>query len=87
MLQQNMKNKETRIHPTHKPIALYEWIFKTYCDPGFKILDTHGGSMSSVIAADRAGLKMVCCEKDPEYFAAAVERFTQYKSQLTIQFQ
>ena len=80
-----------KIHPTQKPIAFYEWVFNKHAKKALKngtgkILDTHGGSMSSVIAADRAGLKMVCCEKDQEYFAAAVQRFTQYKSQLTIQF-
>ena len=49
-----------------------------------KILDTHGGSMSSVISADKAGLEMVCCELDKEYFDKAVERFQRYKSQLTL---
>ena len=86
MLQQDMKNKEERIHPTHKPIALYSWIFKNYAEQGMKILDTHGGSMSSVISADKAGLEMVCCELDKEYFDKAVERFKRYKSQEVMQF-
>jgi site-specific DNA-methyltransferase (adenine-specific) len=69
------------IHPTQKPVALYDWIFKNYAEQGFKILDTHGGSMSSVISADKAGLEMVCCELDKEYFDKAVDRFQKYKSQ------
>ena len=47
MLQGNMKNKETRIHPTQKPVALYAWIFQHYAKPGDRILDTHLGSGSS----------------------------------------
>lgn len=73
-------------HPTEKPVALYDWIFKNYAEAGMKILDTHGGSMSSVISADKAGLDMVCCEKDQDYFEKAVERFRAYKSQSTLQF-
>jgi len=44
-----------------------------------------GGSMSSVISADKAGLEMVCCELDKEYFDKAVDRFNKYKSQLTME--
>ena len=49
MLQGDMKNKETRIHPTQKPVALYNWIYANYAKPGQRILDTHGGSFSSAI--------------------------------------
>ncbi len=72
---------DMKIHPTQKPIKLYDWIFKNYAKPDFKILDTHGGSMSSVISADKAGLEMVCCELDKEYFDKAVDRFKKYKAQ------
>ena len=50
MLQGNMKQKETRIHPTQKPIALYEWLLNHYAKQGDLILDTHVGSASSLIA-------------------------------------
>jgi len=73
-----------RIHPTQKPVALYDWIFKTYAKEGFKILDTHLGSGSSRIAADRAGLEFVGCELDKDYFDAAEKRFQDYKSQLKL---
>ena len=44
MLQENMKNKDIRIHPTQKPVALYRWILQNYAKPGDKIIDTHSGS-------------------------------------------
>jgi len=81
MLQQNMKDKEIRIHPTQKPVALYRWILKNYAAAGDKILDTHGGSMSIAIACDMEGFDLDVCEIDKEYFDAAVKRFNTYKSQ------
>jgi len=84
MLQQNMKYKEERIHPTQKPIALYSWIFHNYANPGDKILDTHLGSGSSRIAAHKAGLDFVGCEIDPDYYQAQERRFKDYVSQLRL---
>ncbi len=78
MLQQDMKNKETRIHPTQKPIALYDWIFRNYAKPGDTILDTHMGSQSSRISAYKAGLDYTGCELDPEYFRDGNERFRNF---------
>jgi site-specific DNA-methyltransferase (adenine-specific) len=87
MIQYNMKNKEQRFHPTQKPIALYKWILQHYAKPEFKILDTHLGSASSLIAADIFGIsEFVGTEIDKEYFDAAIERYNIHKSQLTIQF-
>ena len=81
LLQGNMKNKETRIHPTQKPVALYAWIFQRYAKPGFKILDTHLGSGSSRIAAYDAGLDFVGCELDKVYFELEEERFARHAAQ------
>lgn len=81
MLQQNMKEKEIRIHPTQKPVALYAWIFARYAKPGYKILDTHLGSGSSRIAAYDAGLDFVGYEIDPVFFAAQEERFAAHAAQ------
>ena len=64
-----------RIHPTQKPIALYDWIFKKFTRGGQKILDTHLGSGSSRIAAYHAGLDFYGCEQDKEYFDKMNERF------------
>lgn len=74
MLQENMANKETRIHPTQKPIKLYEWLLTNYAKPGQRILDTHLGSMSSVIACLNMGFEIVGCELDADYFKSGVER-------------
>jgi len=84
MLQQNMKNKEIRIHPTQKPVALYDWIFKNYAKPTDKILDTHLGSGSSRIAAYKSGLSFVGIELDKDYFKAQEKRFNTFKSQLRL---
>lgn len=77
MLQQNMSNKEQRIHPTQKPIALYQWLLKNYAKPGDKILDTHLGSGSSRIAAYKMGFDFWGYEIDKDYFEAQEKRFKQ----------
>ena len=81
---QSSTKEETRIHPTQKPIALYEWLIKEFANEGDLILDTHLGSGSSRIAAHKAGLSFVGCELDKEYFDAQEKRFKDYVSQLTI---
>lgn len=65
----------TRIHPTQKPVKLYQWLLKTYAKPGQRILDTHLGSGSSAIAAHYFGCDFVGCEIDKDYYDAAVNRF------------
>jgi site-specific DNA-methyltransferase (adenine-specific) len=88
MLQENMKDKETRIHPTQKPIQLYKWLLKNYAKPEFKIIDTHLGSMSSVIAAYDFGVsEFIGAELDPDYFAAGVKRFKTHQLQQTFNFE
>ena len=81
MLQQNMKDKEIRIHPTQKPKDLYRWILKNYAKPNDFILDTHGGSMSISIACDMEGFDLDVCEIDTEYFINGQKRYEQYKQQ------
>lgn len=81
MIQGDMKNKETRIHPTQKPIKLYEWLLTNYAKQGDKILDTHGGSMSSVIACLNLGFEVVCTELDSDYFQAGIKRVEQSQKQ------
>lgn len=77
-------DKDGRIHPTQKPVALYRWIFQRYAKPGDKILDTHLGSGSSRIAAYDAGLDFVGYEIDKEYFDKQEERFAQHTAQLSL---
>ena len=81
MLQQNMKNKEIRIHPTQKPIKLYEWLLMNYAKEGDKILDTHLGSGSIAIACHNLGFDLTACELDKEYYDAAIKRIEQHKRQ------
>lgn len=75
MLQGDMKEKEKRIHPTQKPVALYEWILRRYAKSGDKILDTHAGSGSSRIACEKLGFDYVGFEIDKVYFDLQEERF------------
>jgi site-specific DNA-methyltransferase (adenine-specific) len=84
MLQGDMKNKEARIHPTQKPVKLYEWLLTNYAKPGQRILDTHLGSGSSAIAAHYFGVDFVGCELDTDYYNAAKKRFEQATVQLAM---
>jgi len=78
-------NMNNRIHPTQKPIKLYEWIYNNYAKKEFKIIDTHGGSFSSLIAAHKFGLKeFVICEIDKDYFKAGKKRYELFVSQLNM---
>jgi site-specific DNA-methyltransferase (adenine-specific) len=81
MIQQDMRNKETRIHPTQKPVALYKWILDKYAKPNDKILDTHGGSMSIAIACHDYGFDLDLCELDKEYFDKGVQRVKNHVAQ------
>lgn len=74
----------TRIHPTQKPVALYDWTFKNYAKPDDTMLDTHLGSGSSRIAADKHNLPFTGIELDPDYFRDHCKRFDNYTSQLTL---
>ena len=84
MLQGDMKNKEERIHPTQKPVALYKWILDKYAKEGDKILDTHLGSMSIAIACHDYGFELTGCELDKEYFDKGVQRVKNHVSQLKL---
>lgn len=75
MLQGNMKNKQNRIHPTEKPIALYKWLLTNYAKQCQTILDTHGGSFSHAIAAYDLGFDLDIIELDPDYYRDGKARF------------
>ena len=79
-----MKNKETRIHPTQKPIELYRWILKNYAKDGDNIIDTHGGSGSICLACHDMKYDLDWCELDKEYYESAKERFEKHTDQLTL---
>lgn len=77
-------DKDGRIHPTQKPVTLYDWIFKNYTNLGDKILDTHLGSGSSRIAAYKARLDFVGFEIDKYYFEEQEKRFEEYTAQVSL---
>jgi len=81
MLQQNMKEKEHRIHPTQKPVQLYKWLLQNYAKPGDTILDTHLGSGSIVIACYDLGFDLTGYEIDLDYFKAAEARLERHQAQ------
>jgi len=82
MIQHDMSNKENRIHPTQKPVKLYEWILMNYAKEGDKILDTHLGSGSIAIACHNLGFDLTACELDTEYYNNALKRLQQHQAQL-----
>ena len=73
-----------RIHPTQKPITLYEWLLMNYAKKGNKILDTHLGSGSIAIACYNLGFDLTACELDRDYYEAAMKRLEQHKAQLKL---
>ena len=73
-----------KIHPTQKPVFLYEWILMGWANEGDKILDTHLGSGSIAIACHNLGFDLTACELDREYYEAAMHRIEQHKRQLTL---
>ena len=81
MIQGDMKNKEKRIHPTQKPIKLYEWILMNYAKKGDRILDTHLGSESIAIACNRLGFDFTGSEITLSYFNDSVKRYKEQTAQ------
>jgi len=77
-------NHSNKIHPTQKPVKLYEWILKNYANEGDKILDTHLGSGSSAIACHNYGFEFVGCELDEDYFNDMVKRFKEVTAQKSL---
>jgi site-specific DNA-methyltransferase (adenine-specific) len=75
-------NKGKKIHPTQKPVKLYEWLLMNYAKQGDKILDTHLGSGSIALACHNLGYDLTACELDKEYYDAAIKRIEQHKAQI-----
>ena len=82
--QGNKKLNEKRIHPTQKPVALYEWILSRYARKGDKILDTHVGRASSLIACHNMGYEYIGFEKDEHYYNLAKERLERETAQMSL---
>jgi len=80
----NIENKGQKIHPTQKPVKLYEWLLMNYAKEGDKILDTHLGSGSLAIACHNLGYDLTACELDKEYYESAIKRLENHTAQLRI---
>jgi site-specific DNA-methyltransferase (adenine-specific) len=79
---QRPQNADTeRIHPTQKPVKLYEWLLTNYAKQGDKILDTHLGSGSHAIACNNLSFELVACELDKDYYEASIKRIKAKASQ------
>lgn len=72
------------IHPTQKPVKLYEWLLMNYAKEGDKILDTHLGSGSIALACHNLKFDLTACELDKEYFDASLKRLKTHQQQLTM---
>ena len=80
----SVQKEQNKIHPTQKPIQLYEWLLLNNAEKGMKILDTHLGSGSIAIACHNLGFDLTACELDTEYYNNALNRLEQHKAQLTM---
>ena len=79
--------RKPRIHPTQKPIDLYTWLLDKFAEPGMRILDTHVGSGSSLIACERMGFEYTGYEVNGTYYRMATERIKAETEQKTIVFE
>jgi len=77
-------NNPSRFHPTQKPVALYKWLLKNYAKEGDKILDTHVGSASSLIACYDMGFEYLGFELDKDYYDLATKRLEKHMSQMNL---
>ncbi|MDZ7899914.1 MAG: DNA methyltransferase [Arcicella sp.] len=81
----SVRKNRNKIHPTQKPVELYEWLLKMYVKPNDKVLDTHLGSGTIVIACHNAGINLTACEINETYFNSAVEKIKDSISSLRIE--
>lgn len=84
MFRFSVLKEKNKIHPTQKPVQLYKWILMNYAKKGDKILDTHGGSGSILLACHDLGFDIDWMEIDSDYYNDAIKRFEIHKLQLTI---
>lgn len=70
------------IHPTQKPVALFEYLIRTYTNPGELVLDNTAGSGTTAIAAMNAGRRWICIERDEGYYEKAVQRIKDHEEKL-----
>lgn len=74
----SVRRNKNKIHPTQKPVELYDWLLKLYANPGDRILDTHLGSGTIAIACYKAGFSLTACELSENYFSKAIEKIKEF---------
>jgi site-specific DNA-methyltransferase (adenine-specific) len=84
MLQENMKHKEKRVHPTQKPLALFEWCLQNYSNENDLVLDCFSGSGTTAVACHNLKRRFICVEKDVDYYKASCERLERVQEQLEL---
>lgn len=84
MLQENMKHKEIRVHPTQKPLALFEWCLQNYSKEGDLVLDCFSGSGTTAVACHNLKRRFICIEKDYDYWKVSCERLERVQEQLEL---
>jgi site-specific DNA-methyltransferase (adenine-specific) len=75
---------ERGLHPTQKPVALFEYLIRTYTNEGETVLDSCVGSGTTPIACMNAGRHYIGFEKDPGYFEMAQKRIADHKPQMPL---
>lgn len=86
MLQENMKNKEIRIHPTQKPLRVIKFCLEKYAPENSIVFDPFLGSFTTAVACHSHGLNWIGCEKDEEYFMSGTERYDNSTKQILMDF-
>jgi len=81
----NSKEKADGKHPTQKPVALFEYLIRTYTNEGDTVLDNCAGSGTTAIACLNTNRNAILIEKDEDYYKAALDRFNRHKQQLTLE--
>lgn len=84
MLQEDMKNKEKRFHPTQKPVGLFSKILNDYSNENDLVLDCFSGSGTTAVACHNLKRRFICIEKDKEYYEKSCERLEREQRQLTL---
>ena len=84
MLQEDMKNKDRRIHPTQKPLKLFEMILRDYSNENDLILDCFSGSGTTAVACHNLKRRFICIEKDYDYWKASCERLENAQAQMKL---
>lgn len=80
----NNRDKDRGFHPTQKPVALLEYLIKTYSNEGDLILDNCSGSGTTAVACHNLNRRFICIEKDEDYYKASVERLKNAQAQLKL---